>query len=113
MKGLIIESPYIDMILDGIKTWEMRSTKTKIRGEIFLIRKGSGTIVGRAKLVDSLDYIMYDDLSLWYDRHRVQVSSYNRDTFKWNYPWVLSDVFKIEPIPYIHPRGAVIWVNFH
>ncbi|WP_406717852.1 hypothetical protein [Vibrio parahaemolyticus] len=26
-------------------------------------------------------------------------------------PWVLNETKRIEPIPYTHPRGAVIWVN--
>jgi hypothetical protein len=39
--GLVIDKPWIDLILDGKKTWEMRSTLTKKRGKIALIRKGS------------------------------------------------------------------------
>jgi len=30
-KGLVIKSPYIEKTLSGSKTWEMRSTLTKIR----------------------------------------------------------------------------------
>ena len=51
-KGLIIDEPWISMILRGSKTWEMRKTITKIRGPIALIRKGSKQVVGTADLVE-------------------------------------------------------------
>jgi hypothetical protein len=52
MKGLIIKSPWIDKILAGEKTWEIRGSNTKIRGKISLIKSGSGMILGKADLVD-------------------------------------------------------------
>lgn len=42
-RGLIIRKPWIDYILDGTKVWELRSTRTKIRGEIGLIEAGTQT----------------------------------------------------------------------
>jgi hypothetical protein len=53
MKGLIIDDPWISLILAGEKTWEMRSTATQQRGLIALIRKGTGTVVGTARVVGS------------------------------------------------------------
>jgi hypothetical protein len=108
-RALIIDEPHISRILAGEKIWEMRSRPTKIRGRIGLIRKGSGLIVGSAFLcrvgkvitdanaADTIQFHMVKDLP------RLK---------KWKYPWVLGDV-KIfsEPIPYKHPRGAVIWVK--
>lgn len=33
---------------------------------------------------------------------------------KWCYAWELSNVIKYKkPIPYCHPRGAVIWVKLN
>jgi ASCH domain len=54
VKGLIIREPWIGMIMDGSKTWELRTQHTTMRGEIALIRKGTGQIVGVADLIDSL-----------------------------------------------------------
>ena len=51
VKGLIIDQPWIGMILSGSKTWEMRSRNTAVRGRIALIRKGSKAVVGVADLV--------------------------------------------------------------
>ena len=52
MKGLVIRSPWIDHILAGKKTWEMRTRATSTRGRIALIKAGSGLIYGTAELVE-------------------------------------------------------------
>ena len=41
-KGLMIKSPWIDKILAGEKTWEIRGYTTETRGTIALIKSGSG-----------------------------------------------------------------------
>ncbi len=38
MKALVIRSPWIDLILAGSKTWEMRTKPTSIRGRVALIK---------------------------------------------------------------------------
>ena len=110
MKGLIIRDPHISEILDGRKTWEMRSQKTKIRGRIGLIKGGSGCVYGEADLVDVLDPLETDlDIEKSWEKHRVDDFSLLK---KWRYPWKLENVEIYEkPIPYNHPSGAVIWVN--
>jgi ASCH domain len=45
VKGLIIDEPWISLIVSGEKTWEMRSRNTNVRGRIGLIRKGSKTVI--------------------------------------------------------------------
>lgn len=109
-KGLIIDSPWIDFILDGLKFWEMRTTKTKIRGEIALIKKGTGQIVGITELVDALDAMPLELLIEEFDKHKVDYIEHP-ELQKWNTPWVLKNTRRIEPVPYTHKRGAVIWVN--
>ncbi|AKA44393.1 ASCH domain-containing protein [Paenibacillus polymyxa] len=109
MKGLIVRLPWIDYILDGFKTWEIRGSSTKNRGKIALIQSQSGLIVGTANLIDC------KPLSL---------SEYQRSTslhciencleapYKNMHAWILTDAVRLQtPIPYIHPQGAVIWVN--
>ena len=54
-KGLIIKAPFMDWILSGRKPWELRSSHSKQRGPIALILQGSGTLVGVARLIDSID----------------------------------------------------------
>ena len=107
MKALIIKPEWLNKIFDEGKTWEMRTTRTKIRGRIALIESGSGLVVGEANLVDSLDAIEADDTH--YDKHLVEDATLLE---KWKFPWVLAGAEKYEkPIPYTHPKGAVVWVK--
>lgn len=114
MKGLIIDEPWIGLILRGRKAWEMRKTACHHRGRIALIRKGSGRIVGTADVVDSLPS---SDTAEAYARaepqHRIPVGR-QEQAFKdgWRTPWVLANAHTLDaPVPYNHPSGAVIWVN--
>jgi hypothetical protein len=51
-RGLIIDMPWIELILEGRKDWEMRTRATRPRGRIALIPKGSGAIYGLATLIE-------------------------------------------------------------
>jgi hypothetical protein len=111
-KGLIIDQPWIGKILKGEKIWEMRSRSTNVRGEIALIAKGTGTIVGFARLVDSLSSLSADEMQVHFSKHRIPAKRVSEPGFRWFTPWVLADVRCMErPIPYQHPSGAVTWVN--
>lgn len=109
MKGLIIKKPWIDYILDGRKTWEIRGSNTHIRGKIALIQSGSGLIVGTAELVDS------KKLSLEEYQNAVEfhcIEDCSIAPYKNIYAWVLFNAVRLKtPIHYHHPLGAVIWVN--
>ena len=52
MRGLIIGTPYIDWILAGKKTWEIRGSAVNFREKIGLIRSGSGLVLATCDLVD-------------------------------------------------------------
>lgn len=109
-RGLLIKSPWIDMIMAGEKTWELRSRPTNIRGKIALIRSGSGLIVGTAALVDCFP-VSDRQLSKNQSKHRVsmaQVHDYGEQFFVWQ---LESTRPFTKPKPYRHPQGAVIWVT--
>lgn len=111
MKGLVIDEPWIGKILRGEKHWEMRTTATTIRGRIALIRKGSGTIVGSAELVDSIGPLDAIACRAHRDKHGIP-SSRDDALLRWNHAWVLENARPLaRPIAYEHPNGAVIWVN--
>src|SRR5690606_9835323 len=84
-----------------------------IRGEIALIRKGSGMIVGLADLVRSSGPLDKQQMLSSIEKHRIPVEMINSGQVdKWQYAWELNSVRRLEhPVPYSHPRGAVIWVN--
>lgn len=111
-KGLIIDDPWIGYILDGSKTWEMRSTGASHRGWFALIRKGTGAVWGVARLVDSGAPLSPDEMVTSYDKHRIPADMIRSgQVAKWNTPWKLADVRKLDsPVPYRHKSGAVTWV---
>jgi hypothetical protein len=109
MKGLIVKDPFASLILNGVKTWEIRGRNTNIRGTIAIIKSGTRMIFGTVKLVESepLTRALFDTS---YGEHRIPFSyklPYNSPHF-----WVLQepDLWD-EPVLYDHPQGAVIWVN--
>ncbi|MEK8017999.1 MAG: ASCH domain-containing protein [Candidatus Parabeggiatoa sp.] len=109
MKGLIIRQPWLDLILSGQKTFEMRSKLTRIRGEIGLIQSGSGLVLGTAHLLDCVHLMRYE-LEKYQDKHCVDLQNPLLDKYRW--AWQLSDARRFDkPLPYKHSRGAVIWVN--
>jgi hypothetical protein len=109
MKGLIIKSPWIDLILEGKKTWEIRGSNCKIRGKIALIKSGSGLIFGTVDLVDT-KMLGLEDFQQGRKFHCI--SDTNVLPYPKTYAWILENpVLFDKPIPYQHPQGAVIWVN--
>lgn len=101
----------MDYILSGEKTWEVRSTMTKVRGKILLIKSGTGKIYGSAELVDSFP-ISKELFTCSFHKHRIPIDKFDDISYKIPHVWVLTKVqCYSEPIPYTHPQGAVIWVN--
>jgi ASCH domain len=109
-RGLIIRGFWLEMILSGKKSWEMRSTPTKIRGRIGLIEKGTGLIVGEVDLIDSLPALNLHDYFDYTPNHRIIYG--DNASQKWRYPWVLRGAERyVAPKKYKHPKGAVVWVD--
>jgi hypothetical protein len=109
MKALIIKKPWIDRILDGKKTWEIRGCRTNIRGQIELIQSGSGLVVGSCKIIDCKELTL-EDYKNNIDKHNIQ--DVTTLPYKSTYAWVIKDAKRFEtPKKYKHPQGAIIWVN--
>lgn len=108
MDCLIIKKEYLDKILAGKKTWEIRGSKTHKRGKIGLIQSGSGTIVGECELVDCVSLTKEE-----YLKNKDKHQSLNANlTYKKTYAWVLKNPKRYnEPKKYNHPKGAIIWVK--
>lgn len=107
--ALIVKQPYIDLILIGEKTWEMRAQPCKKRGVIGLIEQGTGLIVGQVEIIDSPGPVTAASAKYFAHKHRIEDLTLLQ---KWRYPWVLSNAKRYEkPIPYTHPLGAQKWVK--
>lgn len=111
-QALIIDEPWIGLIMAGQKTWEMRSRATTKRGPVALVRKGSGQIVAIARIADCLMPLSAAEMAGAFDRHCIQQTIVEQDGYKWFTPWVLADVHALDtPVGYRHPSGAVTWVD--
>jgi len=109
MKALIIKQPWIDYILEGKKTWEIRGCKTNIRGQIELIQSGSGLVVGSCNIIDCKELTL-NDYSCNTDKHNI--SETTTLPYKRTYAWIIANAVRFkEPRKYKHPQGAIIWVN--
>ena len=109
MKALIIKQPWIDYILDGKKTWEIRGCKTNFRGKIELIQSGSGLVVGSCEIIDCKELTL-DDYKINIQKHNIQ--SVDKLPYKKTHAWVISHAKRYEtPRKYKHPQGAIIWVH--
>jgi len=112
MKGLIIKEKWLNLILAGKKTWEIRNnTTTKVGTRIGLIKSGSGKVFGECDLVASIP-LTKEKLLQNIDKHHISKESINLITYKNPHAWVLSNVKKYtSPVLYKHKNGSVIWVN--
>jgi hypothetical protein len=113
MRALLIRRPWIDLILDGKKTWEIRGSGTLIRETIGLIASGSGTVIGVCDLVDCIGPLTIAE----FGRNAAKAAMSKADArsgsgYRRTYAWVLDKPRRLKrPIQYEHPSGAVIWVR--
>lgn len=114
LKGLIIRAPYIDWILDGRKTWELRGSATKVRGPVALIQGGTGKVVGTCEISGVVGPLAVNDLRANAKKLNAKPSDFSEPLHYGDktHAWVLSNVKRLKkPVPYQHPSGAVIWVR--
>jgi hypothetical protein len=111
-KGLIIKPKWVDLILSGEKTIEVRGSKTNIRGEISIIKSGSKQIYGTVELFHCVE-LNKRNFEIWKDRHKLEIS-YDEllKIYPKPYAWCFTNIRKFGlPIEYEHKQGCVIWVN--
>ena len=112
MRALLIKSEYIVKILDGKKTWEIRGSRTNIRGTIGLIRSGSSEVVGVCDVVDCIGPLTEKQFranarKAGMKSSEAEIGHYNR-----TFAWVLANPRSLKlPVLYKNPSGAVIWVK--
>ena len=111
MRALIIKKPWLHKILAGTKTWEIRGSRTNIRGTIGLIESRSGTVVGFCEVIDCIGPLTADEYRRDARRAGMLPAEANLGGYKNTFAWVLANarLFKTS-VPYRHTSGAVIWV---
>ncbi len=110
---LVVAEPWASRLVDGDKTWELRTTSSNVRGPIGIAAKGTGTIIGAVTLVDVHGPFTRTEIAPYEHLHRVPASSTSTYSGpKGLYAWEMAGAVRFEvPIPYRHPQGAVIWVR--
>ena len=106
---LIIKKKYLDKIIRGEKTWEIRGSETTKKVNIGLIESGSGKIVATADLVQSHGPLSTEDLLA--NKNKTRIENEFNINYKKVYAWELTNIKSIDPIDYKHPQGAIIWVK--
>jgi hypothetical protein len=104
-RGLIVQEPWLSLILEGKKTMDLRHAPVNIRGRIALLNNGQ--IHGHAELVDVVGPLNRKELGKLQRKHRMADIPAN-----YRYGWVFKNVKKLpEAVPYDHPQGAQTWVR--
>src|SRR5216684_3372672 len=106
IRALLIRHPWIDKILDGEKTWEIRGSKTSIRGSVGLIASGSGTIVGVCDVVDCVGPLSANMFRKNAAKAGMRPAEARLGGYRHTYAWVLANPRYLKrPVPYKHPSG--------
>ena len=113
-RALIVREPYASLIVEGVKTWELRKSACHRRGRVGIIAQGTGTIIGSVCITDSR-VVPVDELKTAVARARHHATDHFVDAYYANldtgHAWSLSEATKFEdPLPYVHKPGQVIWV---
>mmetsp|Transcript_159133 Transcript_159133/g.296548 ORF Transcript_159133/g.296548 Transcript_159133/m.296548 type:complete len:718 (-) Transcript_159133:58-2211(-) len=109
--ALVVKKPWVDLILAGHKTWEIRGTSTHRRCTICLAQSGSGKLVGEVRIIDCVP-LRLEDLPQHVEKHCIQ--DFTIVKYRRIYAWVLQDAVRYEePLSYTHPQGAITWVKLN
>jgi predicted transcriptional regulator len=107
MRCLKIDDKWVNLILNGSKTWEIRRRNTLIRERIALGNTKTKRVVGYATIVDSFEMTV-EELKKYNDKHQANdfLDKYF-DGRKILFAWVLEDI-KVETKPksYSHSTGS-------
>lgn len=112
MKGLKIKKKWIELILSGNKTWEIRGSNSNIRGVIGLVQCESSMVFGETNMIESIP--LTEELFVNNrDKHKLDISWEELiSIYKKPYAWVFSDTHKYdEPKRFKNLQGSVKWVN--
>ena len=107
---LVVKKRWLEKILAGQKTWEIRQGPTAKRGWIHFAQSGStGKLMGRGKLVD-VRRLSRRSFEQNVSHHCVD--SWDDVPYHTPYARVLEDAEWFErPFAYEHKKGAVVWVD--
>ena len=120
--ALIVKEKWARMLLDGKKTWEIRSTSTTKRGKIAIAISGTGHLYGEVTLVTSklvgyrtpdgriVQGDIPDGVFIGHKDNRRRIEDLSVIKYPKIWAWVMKDPIKYDPPQaYKHVTGCVIW----
>ena len=109
--ALLVKPIFVDLMLDGKKTWEVRTKITYKRGRIHLAKVGTGQLSGSVCIVDCIS-VPVAHLPRHCDKHCIDDPLLMFAGHSRVFAWVLEapDTFTAT-YSFQHPRGAVSWVR--
>ena len=111
---LLVKDPHATSILKGKKLWEIRSTRTKVRGRVGIAKSGTGLVFGTVEVTGCIGPLSLDELTSTDNLPPSEHEMFRRrgKVYEKPHAWVLKDaVLFDDPQPFVHPQGAVIWVT--
>ena len=112
MSALVVAEPHASQIVAGEKTLELRSTRSrKVGSTLAIIAKGTGTVIGMARIAGVIGPLTTDELDELRHRHMASAELVAAHP-GWRFGWELDNAVKFaSPIPYDHPNGAQSFVT--
>ena len=107
-RALLVRAPWCDLIVDKVKTLEVRGSSTSQVGRRIGIAwrgmlLGEATVTGVAR-IDTVQQL--NDL-----RPQTGLPDLHQLPYAKTFTWTMDTAVRYpNPIPYVHPRGAQIWV---
>ena len=112
-RALKVNQHWVQLLLDGSKTWEVRSYNTKVRGRVALASTESKLLHGDVEIVDCTE-IPRRAFAEYVHKHRVADAKTIAMVLKYKaiFAWhVASPRTYVNPTPFPNPTGAVIFVH--
>lgn len=110
MEGLIVKQPFADLIINGDKTWELRSRsapKQKINKEILLL--SSGFALGKIKITKCFE-ASKKELMMNSEKHQSSIDDSTENYY--SHVWEIDLIKKFQtPKKYNHLMGARVWIK--
>uniref|UniRef100_Q027X5 ASCH domain-containing protein n=1 Tax=Solibacter usitatus (strain Ellin6076) TaxID=234267 RepID=Q027X5_SOLUE len=88
------------MILDGLKTREIRGARTSVRGRVGLIASRSGTVIGVCDLVDCVGPLSADEFRMNAKKAGMKPTEATLGYYCQTFAWVVKNACRLErPLP--------------
>ena len=100
--GLMLKEQWCDLILQGLKTWELRRKNCSKHGKFFLVKCGSKKVFGEAVLFEPKE-VTWTELAANVDKHCVPMNDLKEMKYSKYLAWQLKDVVEYkDPVTVKH-----------